>query len=163
MGFGKDGKGVIGNHHDVATLGGALAAATAQSLFSQSWGEDFRLIKLEGYCGISGLAAGEAAVIYVADHELTVGEIAECLSAFPIDRNDNVPNERAHRPVFPLGMAFGLASSGMALVHFDKTIRWTFSAAEGWHLGVYNPDQGSAHAGALTYALSLKAFGVWVV
>lgn len=163
MGFGKDGKGIIIYENERAVLGGALNSGIASISIGDVVGlltEDFRLLKVEGAIDIQGLAAGEMCVVGLADGQLTAAEIQECLAAFPVNPNDYPAIERSHRPVFLLGYAAGIKNDGHNLVEFEKTIRWTFSNPDGWMFFLFNP--GANHAGALTYILLSKAYGVWV-
>lgn len=163
MGFGKDGKGVIIYHNDESVLGGALGAGNAGVIPMDpgtSIEEDFRLLKLQGCFHVANLAAGELVIIGIADGELTATEIQEALQASPVDSNDNLNNERAQRPVFPLAYLSGDEPSKM--VDLEASVRWTFSDNEFVQWFVFNPSDTAAHAGALTVISFAKLFGVWV-
>lgn len=162
-GFGRDGRGQICYENEQATLAGALGAGAAAVGIGDAIGvltEDFRVLRVKAAVGIETLAAGEMAVVGIADGELSDTEIAACLVSTPVDHNDNAALETTHRPVFPLGYAFGATSDGHALVVIDETLRWTFGNPEAWQWFIFNP--GGAHAAALTYTLFAKIFGVWV-
>lgn len=162
-GFGKDGRGQIIYENEQATLGAALGAAAAGVAIGDAIGvitEDFRVLRVKGAMGIEGLAEGEMAVVGIADGELSDTEIAACLVSTPTDHNDNAALETSHRPVFPLGYAFGATNDGHALIVIDETLRWTFGNPEAWQWFIFNP--GGAHAGAITYTLFAKVYGVWV-
>lgn len=165
-GFGKDGKGVILNERAVITLGALGSSVTKKSDSQLTFGEDFRLIKSEYWVAYEGLTAGETPIIIgIADNELSVTEIAECLAAAPVDRNDNLGNEQAHRPVFPFAVIpdhndgiRGALNNGKAI---EKTLRWTFSDTEGFTLFAHNDTGATLTTGGII-RIRAKHYGVWV-
>lgn len=161
-GFGKGGKGQILYENEIATLGAVIAAGAVSAPigdYQNGLDEDFRILKVEGAIAVDGLAAGEMAVFCLADGALTAAEIAECLVASPDGPNDVPAIEHSHRPVFPVATLWG-SSDETNLRSFEKTVRWTFSDDEAWQWVLYNP--GNVHAGALTYVMWTKIYGVWV-
>lgn len=166
MGFGKDGKGAILRENQVITLS-TLANGTAIKAASQlAIAEDFRIIKSEYFMSYEGFTQGEGPVyIGIADNELSVAEIAECVGAEgPLDRNDNLATERANRPVWLLAQltvdkAYGtLTPDGMP---YEKVLRWTFSNADGWTFFAINKSGSALTTGTVIY-VHAKHFGVWV-
>lgn len=166
MGFGKDGKGVIltltSNNNALGTLGSQTALKLDNGLID-NLEDDFRLISTEFQIHVTGGNSEDSVILGIADNELTVAEIAEALDAQPVDRNDNLTNERAMRPVFPIGIISDL--SGVADGHFQamqkKTVRWTFGDSEGWTWFVYNAESAALGTGAIV-TLFAKHYGVWV-
>lgn len=167
MGFGKDNKGVIIREKPTITLG-TLNAATAIKQTSGgvagSMGEDFRLIKTEVFIYVEGANVDEGPItVGIADENLTVAEIAECLATEgPKDRNENAESEQSHRPVWEL-VVIENDSAERGGVHqpIEKVLRWTFSAAEGWCWFAYN-DSGAQLAGGTIVRIRAKHFGVWL-
>lgn len=170
MGFGKDGKGAIITHADIITLS-TLANNTALKQASPLvLDEDFRLIKMEMAATLVGLTAEEVPIhLYIVNDELTVAEIAECITnAGPVDRNDRVAQERAERAVFligtfPEGVTTSVPVHGRAGMEgiIEQTIRWTFSNPEGWAIVAFNQSGGTLTTGAVIRFVA-KYFGVWV-
>ncbi len=169
MGFGKDGKGALireSTSLDLGTLGAVTAIKADAALVI---GDDFRLLKSEIMATLERDLGGtdEAVLIGIADNELSVAEIAECLVANgPIDRNDNLANERAMRPVWIIGQFRGVGAvetihMGLPIIHKGKP--WTFSNPEGWTFFAFNPT-GAALADTNTPEVKLFAthYGVWV-
>lgn len=160
--FGKDGRGQILYEDETATLGAAIGAGACSAAigdYQNGLDEDFRILKVEGAMAVTGLAAGEMAVLCLADGALTAAEIAEALTASPDGPNDVPAIEYSHRPVFPVATLWGNDQS-TNLINFEKSVRWTFSDDEAWQWVLFNP--GNAHAGALTYVMWAKHYGVWV-
>ncbi len=171
MGFGKDNKGVIIRRRDtlaLTTIGGQVAKVVGALAITK----DFRLLKLEIAAHVVGLTAGEGRglTLFLADGELTVAEIKECLEADgPLDRNDNSKSERAERPVWVLAQldikditqvnGTFLNKNGGSII--EAKPRWTFSEAKGYTLGIYNNTSFTLTTGASMQLLS-TAFGVWV-
>lgn len=163
MGFGKDGKGAILIEADGITLG-TLADRTAVKANAQlAIQDDFRIIKTEVKAMCQGLTAQEYPVYFgIADHELSVAEIKECLDTDgPLDRNDRVAVERAERPVWLLGQFGRASSSELIAVEVEKTLRWTFSNPEGWTFFAFNHSGGALTTGG-SIRFQAKHFGVWV-
>lgn len=128
--------------------------------------EDFRRLKTEYFMLCQGLTAGEAIMLGLACNELTVGEIAECIEADgPLDRNDNLPRERAERPVWVLHerlAGHNLASGTEFTIEGKWTEKpWTFSHSDGWTWFAYNR-HGAALDGGATVKIYAVHYGVWV-
>lgn len=165
MGFGRDGKGVI-IREDVDITLGTLAQNTAIKATSGGLGgamdEDFRMIKSEFNAAFEMQAAGDEFYIGIADNELTVAEIAECLAVNgPIAMNDNLGRERAERPVWLLGI-FSNNSKNQHLLPVEFKLRWTFSNDEGWTWFAFNPAADALTTGAIVN-IHAKHYGVWSV
>lgn len=123
---------------------------------------------------IEGLTANEgpALLFGIADGELTDAEISEALSVGgPLDRSDNVRNERSHRPIWIIGTrkldneiaaqveAQFVGEMGGPLMVGKP--RWTFSNPTGWTYFVFNYDNSTLTTGA-SVRCHIKSFGVWV-
>jgi len=132
--------------------------------------EDFRILKSQVSAFVAALTAGEGQglMLGVANGELSVAEIKECLEADgPTDRNDRELVEKAERQVHIIGMyqADGLGTGGIFLgkqgepVIEDK-FRWTYSDPEGWNFFVYNAGAALTTGAALTVVAT--HYGVWV-
>ncbi len=133
--------------------------------------EDFRMLKTEVQAIITGATTGQSTGLLfgIADGELTDTEVEEVLVLDgPVDRNDNLAQERAGRFVKTLGMfvrgattetlhAVGIEGGPMII----SKPRWTFSNPEGWVWFVFNNSQGSFTTGA-TLAVTATSYGVWV-
>ncbi len=163
MGFGKDGKGVI-LYEQVAITLGALAARDVEAADANySMSDDFRIIKSEYYMDYGTQAAGDVIIVGIADGELTAAEIEECIEASPTDRNDNLTNERAMRPVWPLEiLGENSTGSGNLLKEGSTSLKWTFSDAEAWQWWAYNLDASNALTTGGIVFIFAKHFGVWV-
>ncbi len=164
MGFGKDGMGTMITHASAITLGTLADGAAIKEAAGPAITEDFRLISFDIYGFLQGDTTDENVVLGLADDELSVAEIAEAVvNSGPLDRNDNVGNEQASRPVF-LIQEFGQDGNGNAtnmIPSLRKTIRWTFSAPEGWTLFALN-HSGSALTTGAVFRFVGKYYGVWV-
>lgn len=162
MGFGKDGKGVILYDKVRLTLstlasGTVIAAASGITL-----SEDFRILKAEILGSTKGMTADEGGVVIgLADGELSDAEVAECLNSRPGDRNDNLANEQAMRPVFPFDIVFENQAGGDLMVKEEIKPRWTFSNADGWQWFAFNIGSGALTTGTVI-DLFVKIYGVWV-
>ncbi len=171
MGFGKNGTGAIIKERTSVALGTlaqnvAIKVDGAPVLLS----EDFRLLKSEVFCEVKGLTSGEGAglLLGIADDELSVAEIAEAINmSGPVDRNDNVNNERAMRPVWLISALDELGGSTVGRYHgsqggpmIEWKKRWTFSNPEGWIFFLWNEDV------ALTTGATVRVvathYGVWL-
>lgn len=166
MGFGKDGKGVIIRENTSITLGtlanGAAIKATGGQLAIT---EDFRIIKTEYLISFEGKTADENIItIGLADNELSVTEIAECLAVDgPLDRNDHLKNEQVMRPVWELAQ-LGAGTNGVIPdtgLPGERNLRWTFSDTDGWTWFAYN-ESGAALTTGTVVRIRAKHFGVWV-
>ncbi len=170
MGFGKDGKGVIITETDLITLGTLANNTVLKQDSALVLTEDFRIISMELTTVLVGNTAAENPIsLYLVNDELTVAEIKEAIEVNgPLGRSDRLNQERAERAVFLLGTFTG----GGANVHFhgkdgqntvvNKTIRWTFSSAQGWSIVAFNHSGAALTTGAVVRFLS-KYFGVWLM
>ncbi len=170
MGFGKDGKGVIITHNDEITL---LTLADNTALKQDtilSMDENFRMIKAEIRGVMRGVQSSEGPIdLFLCNNELTVPQIEEATSASgPINRGDRQAAEQAERYVQLIGTFSGdlstdelLGADGQRGV-ITKTIRWTFSAQNGWCLAAINRSGGALTTGG-TIRLYQKFYGVWVM
>ncbi len=115
---------------------------------------------------VEGLTAGdgEGLTIGIANGELTVAEIAECLIADgPSDRNDRIKQERAERFVKVFGLLNDLqhmfvGENGSRQMQVKP--RWTFSNPEGWDYFIFNA--GSALTTGSTAKLLQTSYGLWL-
>ncbi len=164
MGFGKDGKGVIMYNNDTITLGALASHAAVKQTNPLAIEEDFRVLKMRIVGGLDSTTGEEGPIVLgIADNELSAAEIAECWNAEgPLDRNDNLKDERAHRPVFILcnleETAFG---DGKYVFDVEENIRWTFSNTEGFCIFAFNLDGAALTTGGVVRFLA-KFYGVWV-
>ncbi len=167
MGFGKDGKGVILREVASITLGTLASEAAIKSTSNIALQEDFRLIKTEFLAVATGMTSGEQIMIGIADRELSAAELAQSIVVNgPVDRNDHVANEQAHRPSWLLATFTegGVGSDADVLnggLPVEKTLRWTFSDTEGFNFFGFNPTSATLTTGAVIRIIA-KHFGVWV-
>lgn len=165
-GFGKDGRGQI-LYQEVKVAPGACSAGACLLLDNYDITEDFRLIKTQvAMCWAAALTAGEGEgiVLLLYDGELSLAELAECVTADPVDRNDNKELEMSHRLCHLLGSFQDHLNDATRArlsrdLPFEVEPRWTFSAPEGWSLGIYC--QRALTTGS-TFRFLLKHYGVWV-
>ncbi len=165
MGFGKNSTGAILRSKETIALG-TLGVDTAIVFGSGiTIGNNFRLLKSEGFAHVDGLTSGEGGglCIGIANGELTVAEIAECLLADgPSDRNDRVKQSRAERFVKLFGQLDDLqhvmrGAEGYAL---KVNPRWTFSNPEGWNFFIFN--NGLQLTTGATAKSVLTHYGLWL-
>ncbi len=169
MGFGKDGKGVIIREDDIITLATLASKTVVKQDAALVMAEDFRMIKVRSFIHLHGGTFTDndgPLIIGIANDELTVAEIKECLEANgPLNRNDRIPEERSMRAVFELAMLQfvegGAVVQQIVETPLESIIRWTFSNPEGWTWFAYNFG-GSALATGGVIKLRNKYFGVWV-
>ncbi len=170
MGFGKNNTGAIIRSKETIALG-TLAADTAIKFGSGvTISEDFRMLKSEVSAFVEGLSAGEAAGLMfgIANGELTVAEIAECLLADgPADRNDRVKQERAERYVKIFGQILPAAGDIQDVFHgegnspvMEVKPRWTFSNPEGWDFFIFNA--GTLLTTGATAKALITTYGLWL-
>jgi len=169
MGFGKDNKGAIIREQATIALG-ALAAGAAIKLNTLAILEDFRILKSEVSAVVRGLTAGqgEGLKLGIANNNLTVAEIANCIFAQgPLNRSDRTLQEEAERQVRLFGappqmagaIEFGfLGIEGGPMMEIKP--RWTYSNPDGWCFFVFN-DTVVLTTGA-TINLLATHFGMWV-
>ncbi len=171
MGFGKNKTGVIIRENMTEPMLGLgdQAARLGTDLILE---DDFRMLKTEVTAEIVGMTANEqeGLLFGICDGELTESEVAEVLALDgPVDRNDNLADERAMRPVWVLGVS-DEALSGGDHVRFRGKLnapiieakpRWTFSNPEGWDWFVFN-NQGGALTTGGTFKVIATSYGVWV-
>lgn len=169
MGFGKDGKGVILRESQTITLGTLASSTAIKAASNLAVTEDFRIIKSEILVSFRAMQPDESPIILgLADNELSVAEIGECLLVDgPVDRNDRQKEEEATRPVWEIcqntpqvfaGPSDNAPNNGLPI---EKTFRWTFSNDEGWCWFAWNAS-GAALDGGGSIVIHAKHFGVWV-
>ncbi len=170
MGFGKEGKGAIITQSDIITLATLANNVALKQDAPLAITEDFRIISLEATMALVGATAGENPIsVYLVNDELSVTEIAEAIAANgPLGRSDRLRQEHAERAVFLLGTFVG----GGTNVHIHgamaqntivkKTIRWTFSSAQGWSIVAFNHSGAALTTGAVIRML-VKFYGVWLM
>ncbi len=170
MGFGKDGRGVIIRQSDVITLGTLGAKTVLKQDTPIVITEDFRMLKAELFVSIVAATFDDLdgpLVIGIANDELSVTEIKECLEAGgPVGRDDAVGNEQALRAVWPIAHIMNAASENshaLMAQQMPLTVkpRWTFSNANGWTIFVYNQGSSVLATGGIIQLLN-KFYGVWV-
>ncbi len=162
MGFGKDGTGAILREHNAITTGTLASVTAVKQAGAIAIEDDFRIIKVE-YIATQGInndfGTGETVVLGIANDELSVAEIAECLvTDGPVDRNDRVQMERAERAVWLIDV---IGDDPFTVARGEKVLRWTFSNPEGWTWFAWNP-MADALAASSVINLDMKYFGVWV-
>ncbi len=171
MGFGKGGTGAIIKERNSVAL-----ATLAQNVAIKIDGnpvaitDDFRILKSEIFAQVEGLTAGEGGglVLGIADDELTAVEIAEAINmSGPTDRNDNLLNERAMRPVWLIAALDELGGATVGRYHGIQggqmmvwKKRWTFSNPEGWVFFIFN--ESAALTTGSTVRLLATHYGVWL-
>lgn len=176
MGFGKDGKGVIIREQTQIALA-TLAVNTAIKATALVMAEDFRMLKSEVFAVVDGITdtEGEGLLIGLADNELSVAEIGECIGINgPLHGNDRVKQEKAERAVWLIGQSLISHKSGTTGVfhgkggqHIEVKPRWTFGKGDldgsgsGWCWFVYNGSDAQLSTGA-TVKFKAKSYGVWV-
>ncbi len=170
MGFGKDGKGVIIRDQNVITLGTLAADAVVKQTGPLALTEDFRMLKSEHWVTIQNATKVEAdgPLIYgLANDELSVAEIAECLNVNgPLDPSDRGNQEQAERAVFPIAIidfVEGTAreehfNDGKPYMHKKP---WTYSKAAGFTTFAYNMGSGALTTGGQIRFNNIY-YGVWV-
>ncbi len=160
----------------LATLGDQAALA----LSNLTMQEDFRILKTELTASIDSMDDQDVAagiLLGIANGELSVAEIAECLVAQgPLDRNDRLLKERANRWVKILSQAEfnnnSIPGNGRTQVDMifkgdngspiiTSKDRWTYSDPEGWQFFIFNNTGTSLITGA-TVRLLATHYGVWV-
>ncbi len=171
MGFGKQGTGAILRETASVALGGLTNITAIKLASGLAITEDFRILKTELYAHIKNLTGGdgEGLLLGLANGELTVAEIVECIEADgPEDRNDRVLQERAERfvkliagVITPLGILNTqfLNENGGPMITVKP--RWTFSDPEGWDYFVYNTSDDITTGATCT--LTAVHYGVWVM
>ncbi len=156
-----------------------LGNITAIKFDNPSITEDFRITKSEVICNVLGIDDSQdpsGLVLGLANNELSVAEIVECIRANgPLDRNDRVNHEEAFRWVKLLstGVTESLGpGSGLTTVaakfpneHGGPIIEvvapWTYSDPEGWCFFIYN-NTGFAMTDGAQGRLLATHYGVWV-
>ncbi len=153
----------------LSTLGSLTALIIGTKLANTI---SFRILKAELYAFISGLTSGEGdgLIIGLANGDLTVAEIKECIEAQgPLNPSDRVGNERAKRAVWLLGSTDaeidtnGFFDSDMENAGQHKIVtkpRWTFTEGVGWNWFLWNTGPSPLTTGA-TIEITSTNFGVW--
>ncbi len=133
--------------------------------------EDFRMLKSVVSCHIEGLTAGEGSGLQLglANGELTVAEIKECLTADgptnPTDREQVEFASRFCKVVSQLDWNITQVNGIMRGENGSPLIvvkpRWTFTDTNGWSWFMYNDGPANLATGA-TVRLLCTHFGVWL-
>ncbi len=125
---------------------------------------------MELSAALVGNTSGENPIdLYLVNDELSVAEIAASIAAAgPLGRSDRGGQELAERAVFLLGTFIG-ANPNLPLLGEDgqegvinKTVRWTFSDAQGWSIAAHNRSGGTLTTGSVV-RLATKFFGIWLI
>ncbi len=170
MGFGKDKKGVIITQSDLITLGTLANNVAVKEDAPLAITEDFRIIKVELTGTLVNNTGNENPIsIYLVNDELSVTEIKEAIEANgPLGRSDRGAQEAAERAVFLLGTFSGNGQTihlhghdGQETV-ITKTVRWTFSNAQGWSIVAFNHSGAALTTGSVVRFLA-KFYGVWLM
>ncbi len=146
---------------------GSLGPNSAASIEVNVMSEPFRFSRLKGWVAGDALDSDIGPVIFgFADTQLSNAEIDECMSAQPNRWNDSPANERAARPVFPLGAVFKSGGDGQVIDHFDSR-DWPFKGmtipeGDGLKLFAWNADQVSNMGANDSITFYLKLWGVWI-
>ena len=168
MGFGKNNTGAIVREHQTQALG-ALGADTVIKIGGVSITEDFRILKSIVAAHCTGLTDREGAglLLGIANGELSVTEIKECLEADgPVDRNDALGSEHAERQAHIVGQLdfqdaiAGVFKGEMGGSPITDKFRWTYSDPEGWDWFIYNSGPILTTGGSATVVAT--NYGVWV-
>lgn len=172
MGFGKDNKGAIIKEQisvGLLALGGNdVIVFTGPTNLE----EDFRIIKTEAFCHITGLTSSEGGALQLglSNGNLSAAEIEESIEAGgPLNPSDRIRSERAER----FYKWFGGTLSGAIAINTErgfvnenggpqmsKTVRWTFSDTENWSWFIHN--LGTVLTTGVTARLVATHYGVWV-
>ncbi len=130
----------------------------------------FRIIKSIIHGGhVDGLTSTEGIglTLGICNGDLTAVEIAEALSAAPLQPSDRVETERAERFVKIVGsfVVDSIATQrilqgplGGSLI--EVVLRWTFSKTDAWEFFVMN--NGPTLTTGATVRLGATHYGVWV-
>ncbi len=174
MGFGKDNKGAIIRENTTIALS-TLAANTAIKVDGAALTlvDDFRMMKSLIFSNVTGLTGGEGEglLLGLANGELSVAEIVECINASgPLNTNDRLRQERAERAVWLIGAyesnnadatgtegTFRGDNGGPMIVH---KLPWTFANPEGWDFFIINT--GSTLQTGASVRVTATHYGVWV-
>ncbi len=129
------------------------------------------LTALEAICVVTGLTGseGEGLCIGIANADLSVTEIAECLLADgPVDLNDKVKAERASRMVKLFGVGVDSAGTDITMIGeggspvMKTNPKWLYTAASnGWNMFIWN--QGVALTTGATARAQITYFGSWII
>lgn len=169
MGFGKDGKGAIVRESDVIALAALVNNTAIKQTANLDITDDLRILKSEYTIGFTGHTAGEAPIdLYMCNNDLSVGAIAEAISAAqgPLNKSDRDRAEQAERAVKLVGtlqqQAVGHAL-GPDNQHGVITIKhpWTYTKGVGWVLVAINRSGSTLTTGTIV-RFSAVHYGVWV-
>ncbi len=171
MGFGKGGTGAIIKERTSVALG-TLNQNVATKIDGASvvLAEDFRILKSEVFCKISGLTAGEGGGLHlgIANDELSVAEIAEAINlSGPVSRNDALQSERAERAVWIISALDEIEAGSVGRFHgrdggpmIEWKKRWSFFDPQGWIFFIWNED-ADLTTGATARVVATH-YGVWL-
>ncbi len=176
MGFGKDGKGAILKEQVTFALAGLAGQDLVQADSAISLDGDFRILKTDLTCVITGLTAGEGngLILYMAQGELSAAEQeANIETNGPVSSQDRTNAELAERWVRRLAILSGNTATNTERVMRNENNggllkfqpRWTFkrrrtASSGGWNWSIYN-DGVTITTGATARILATH-YGVWV-
>ncbi len=171
MGFGKDGKGSIIKE---SVSVGLLALATSDAIIftgPTNLGEDFRILKTQVVCHITGLGSGEGSglILGIANGNLSAAEIEESIEAGgPLTSTDRIVQEKADRFYKLVATASESSASDEISMQgpdggspIEFVLRWTFSDTDSWAWFFYN--LGLTLTTGATARLIATHYGVWLV
>ncbi len=176
MGFGKDGKGAIVKEQTTFTLGALAGQAVVGSNSSVQLDEDFRILRSDITCVLTGMTSleGVGLILYMTEGDLTDPEVeANIEQNGPLRLGKQIEEEIASRWIRRVGITTGPTVNetertmrnkwGGALLDLEP--RWTFrrgrTATEGgWNWRVYN-DGVTITTGASARIIATH-YGVWV-
>ncbi len=172
MGFGKDGKGAI--IKESLSVGLLALGGNDVIIFTGPTNieEDFRIIKTEAFCHVTGLTAneGQALQLGLSNGNLAASDIEASIEAGgPLNPSDRLRAEPAERLTKMFGGTGNGARSQTTEVGFvnenggpqmAKTVRWTFSNTENWSWFIHN--LGAVLTTGATARLIATHYGVWV-
>lgn len=147
---------------------GALAAydvITQASKIDAARKNGFRVLKTEYFFDIDGKTAGEGPIVVGLAANQTAAEIEEAIEADPQGKVDDVENQQAKRPVWPLEI-FGSKIGDTNLENEstrkgELTPRWSAPEGDGFSWWAYCLDAGGLTTGC-TVVIFAKHYGVWL-
>ncbi len=176
MGFGKDGKGIIVIEQTVVTLGGLAGQDSVIGASDVSLDSDFRILKSELTCVLTGMTSLEGAgfILYMTEGEISAAEGEANVELDGPERSgDQTAEEVASRWVCRVGILMPPTVNETERVMTNEygggilTLkpRWTFrrgrtAANGGWNWMIYN-DGVNITTGASVRIMATH-YGVWV-
>ncbi len=145
----------------LSTLGAGVV--TAVDALGAALGEDLYCISVDSWASIISHTPAEGPLVCGYAHsDLTVAEVAECLSAELTDPDDIIAKERSRRPVRKTGVFSGIASDEN--LNNGQVIRTKlkFSVGDGHNLAfwVMNSDGDTLTTGTVV-KVSGTLYGRW--